>query len=108
MSVLLCSAGSSGAGSSADLWTPHQHELVLPDAADMIAPQVSASAGAIVAAGAPGVAVERGGGYDDHKVQQSTMEAMCASPGTEIGLYSWACHDWKQFQCSCLSQQHCT
>lgn len=53
-----------------DLWTPRQGELMLPDAADLIAPQVSASAGGIVAAGAPGVAVERGGGYDEHKVQE--------------------------------------
>jgi ATP-dependent Clp protease protease subunit len=32
-------------------------------------PQISASAGSIVAAGAPGVAVERGSGYDEHRAK---------------------------------------
>jgi hypothetical protein len=63
------SAGSADTAQAAGLWSPQQGELVLPDAADVIMPQISASAGSIVAAGAPGVAVERGSGYDEHKVQ---------------------------------------
>jgi len=62
------------------LWTP-PGDLLLPDAADMIAPQMSAN-NRIVATGAPGAVAERGS-FDEHKVS-----CCCRQPlGTHISGY---------------------
>lgn len=63
------------------LWTP-PGDVLLPDAADMIAPQMSAN-NRIVATGAPGAMAERGS-FDEHKVG-----CCCRQPlGTHIsGCY---------------------
>lgn len=100
-------AGSSDASQAAALWTPQQGELLLPNAADVIMPQISASAGSAVAAGAPGVAVERGSGYDEHRVRpyMTAFSATCfqhhqfSQPGGMVQCQR--CQQQQHVQLSC-------
>ncbi len=67
-SVVLIIPADSQQPRPSDLWMPEAG--VLSDPAALIAPDVSNS---IVASGAPGAAVERGGGYNEHKVSMQCL-----------------------------------